>query len=91
MDLSPPNSSVHGFPRQEHWSELPFPFPGDLPDPGIETTFAPKSKFFTTSHQGNPAFFSTYLQVLRVITFSYWGIRSQGKLLSKQEKNLKEK
>ena len=25
-----------GYPRQEHWSGLPFPFPGDLPDPGIE-------------------------------------------------------
>ena len=25
-----------GFFRQEHWSELPFPSPGDLPDPGIE-------------------------------------------------------
>ena len=25
-----------GFPRQEYWSELPFPSPGDLPDPGIE-------------------------------------------------------
>ena len=24
------------FFRQEHWSELPFPTPGDLPDPGIE-------------------------------------------------------
>ena len=24
-----------GFPRQEHWSGLPFPSPGDLPDPGI--------------------------------------------------------
>ena len=24
------------FPRQEHWSGLPFPSPGDLPDPGIE-------------------------------------------------------
>ena len=24
------------FSRQESWSELPFPFPGDLPDPGIE-------------------------------------------------------
>ena len=22
--------------RQEYWSGLPFPFPGDLPDPGIE-------------------------------------------------------
>ena len=25
-----------GFSRQESWSGLPFPSPGDLPDPGIE-------------------------------------------------------
>ena len=25
-----------GFSRQEQWSGLPFPSPGDLPDPGIE-------------------------------------------------------
>ena len=25
-----------GFSRHEYWSELPFPSPGDLPDPGIE-------------------------------------------------------
>ena len=25
-----------GFPRQEHWSGLPFPSQGDLPDPGIK-------------------------------------------------------
>ena len=25
-----------GFPRQEYWSGLPFPSPGDLSDPGIE-------------------------------------------------------
>ena len=25
-----------GFSRQEHWSGLPFPSPGNLPDPGIE-------------------------------------------------------
>ena len=28
-----------GFSRQEYWSELPFPPPGDLPDPGTEPTF----------------------------------------------------
>ena len=27
-----------GFPRQEDWSGLPFPFPGDLPDPGVKPT-----------------------------------------------------
>ena len=25
-----------GFSRQEYWNGLPFPSPGDLPDPGIE-------------------------------------------------------
>ena len=25
-----------GFSRQEYWSGLPFPSPGELPDPGIE-------------------------------------------------------
>ena len=25
-----------GFSRQEYWSGLPFPSPGDLPDPGLE-------------------------------------------------------
>ena len=25
-----------GFSKKEYWSVLPFPFPGDLPDPGIE-------------------------------------------------------
>ena len=26
-----------GFSKQEFWSVLPFPSPGDLPDPGIES------------------------------------------------------
>ena len=33
-----PSQSM-GFSRQEYWSGLPFPFPGDLPDPGIERGF----------------------------------------------------
>ena len=36
MDCSLSGSSVHGILRQECWSGLPFPSPGDLPDPGIE-------------------------------------------------------
>ena len=27
-----------GFSRREYWSGLPFPSPGDLPDPGLEPT-----------------------------------------------------
>ena len=36
MNCSPPASFVHGFSRQEYWSGLPFPSPGDFPNPGIE-------------------------------------------------------
>ena len=38
-----------GFPRQEYWNGLPFPFSGNLPDPGIEPK-APSlaGGFFTT-------------------------------------------
>ena len=36
MNCSPPGSSIHGIFRQEYWSGLPFPSPGDLPDPGTE-------------------------------------------------------
>ena len=49
MDCSPPGSSVQGFSRQEYWSGLPFPLPGDLPDPGIEPwSPALAGGFFTT-------------------------------------------
>ena len=34
--LDPMVSPSMGFSRQEYWSGLPFPSPGDLPDPGIE-------------------------------------------------------
>ena len=38
-----------GFSRQEYWSRLPFPSPGDFPDPGIEPMSpALAGKFFTT-------------------------------------------
>ena len=37
MDCSPPGSSVHGgFSRQEYWSGLTCPPPGNLPNPGTE-------------------------------------------------------
>ena len=42
-----------GFPRQEYWSRLPFPSPGDLPDPGIKPTSpALVGEFCTTELPG---------------------------------------
>ena len=42
-----------GFSRQEYWSGLPCPSPGDLPDPGVEfmSLMSPAlaSRFFTTA------------------------------------------
>ena len=41
-----------GFFRQEYWSGLPFPPPGDLPNPGIEPTSAALAgKVFTKEPQ----------------------------------------
>ena len=47
-----------GFSRQEYWSELPLPSPGNLPDPGMETVSlvsrALPSGFFTAEPPGKP-------------------------------------
>ena len=43
-----------GFSRQEYWSGLPFPSPGDLPDPGIEPRFpALQADTLTSEPPGN--------------------------------------
>ena len=44
-----------GFSRQDCWSGLPFPSPGNLPDPGIEPTSpALAGGFLTTVPPGKP-------------------------------------
>jgi len=51
-----------GFPRQEYWSGLPFPSPGDFPNPGIEPeSRAPPALaggFFTIVPVGEPSIFN---------------------------------
>ena len=47
-----------GFSRQEYWSGLPFPSPGDLPDPGIEP--------------GSPAFQADALTSEPEVTYLNW-------------------
>ena len=46
------------FPKQEYWSGLPFPAPGDLPNPGIKPASlaspALAGRFFTTVPPGKP-------------------------------------
>ena len=47
-----------GFSRQEYWRGLPFPSPGDLPDPGIEpispVSPALQMDSLPLSHRGSP-------------------------------------
>ena len=49
-----------GFSRQEYWSGLPFPPPGDLPNPGIKpeapTSPALVGGFFTTEPTESPKY-----------------------------------
>ena len=47
-----------GFSKQEYWSVLPFPSPGDLPDPWIEPR-SPELQADLLSHQGSPYLYST--------------------------------
>ena len=52
------------FSRQEYWSGLPFPSPGDIPNPGIEPgslalqadalSSEPPGRATRENHQGNP-------------------------------------
>ena len=59
MDCRPSTFSAMEFSRQEYWSGLPFPTPGDLPDPGIEpvslVAAALVGRFFTSEPPGKPS------------------------------------
>ena len=48
-----PHGLSMGFSRQEYWSRLPFPSPGDLPHPGTEPG-SPTTMLYHLSHQRSP-------------------------------------
>ena len=53
-----------GFSRQEYWSGLSFPSPGDLPDPGIESRApALQADFLPSEPPGKP---HTCLYILKL-------------------------
>ena len=53
MDCSLQAPPPMGFSRQEYWSELPFPFPGDRPDPGTEPRSPVLAGRLPLSHLGS--------------------------------------
>ena len=60
------------FPRRKYCSGLPFPSPGDLPDPGIEPTClaspALAGGFFTAAPSGKPSFLALTLIISAMCT-----------------------
>ena len=56
MDVAHQVPLFMGFFRQEHWSGLPFPFPGDHPSPGFEPPSLALAGqiYLPLSHQGKP-------------------------------------
>jgi len=55
MDCSLPGSFVHGISQARILEWLPFPSPGELPNPGIKTVSpALAGGFFTTEPHGKP-------------------------------------
>ena len=74
-----------GFSRQEYWSRLSFPAPGDLPNPGIKTISLVSpgltGGFFTTEppkreHDKTLTLYIT-LHLLKRLTFSNWLILTE--------------
>ena len=66
------------FSWQEYWSGLPFPFPGDLPDPGIEPVLLESSAladvFFTAEPSGKPNYSQVQCFSNRLSAATYsWG------------------
>ena len=72
VDCSPPGSSIHGIP-QAKILELPFPSPGDLPNPGIEPgSPALQADALTSKPPGKP------LQCYSYVQYYYWGKLGEG-------------
>ena len=59
-----------GFSRQEYWSGLPFPSPGDLPDPGIEPRSpALQADALTSEPPGKPPLMDIVIFKYPVVVF----------------------
>ena len=59
MNCDPSRSFAHGFSRQEYWSGLSCPYPGNLPDLGIEAVSpALKALSLLLSHGGSPGLYT---------------------------------
>ena len=79
--LGPPQTVEHqaslsmGFSKQEYWSGLPVPSPGDLPDPGIEPSPpAWEGEFLTADPPGKPCVHRMWAILLLGLQRTRYGI-----------------
>ena len=64
-----------GFSRQEYWSGLPFPSPGDLPDPGIEPRSPTlQANALSSEPPGKPYFTLYKVKTLPIVLTYHWGL-----------------
>ena len=79
MDRSCQVSLSMELSRQEHWSELPFPSPEDLPNPGVKPTSPASSAladgFFTTVPPGQPIVDFSAMSLNTFVVFSFTAVR----------------
>ena len=77
-----------GFSRQEYWSGLPFPSPGDLPDPGIKPRSPALQILYGLSHLGSPFYLCAQSLSCGWLFSAPWTVAHQAPLsmeLSRQE------
>ena len=81
------------FSRQEYWSGLPFPSPGDLPDPEIEPVYlgspALAGRFFTIELPRKPKYVCMYTHThTHTHTHTYTYTHVKASLVAQMVKNL---
>ena len=82
-----------GFSRQEYWNVLPFPLPGDIPDPGIKSTsLTLAGRFFTIEPPGKPSLAHRtcsieVMNLIRIMTSSPNSLKSSWFISDESDQN----
>ena len=70
-----------GFSRQEYWSGLPFPSPGNLPNPGVEPRSpALEADALTSEPPGKQDRYSSYI-LRKAVPFVIWVVNTRALLV----------
>ena len=77
-----------GFSRQEYWSGLPFPSPGDFPDPGIKPgSLALEADALTSEPPGKPKYSKSHTVLIIESWDGQWIPRHRTKVTNNVKKN----